>query len=149
MTVRVVQPMVSETAAPRRVGRAAYRGLTCRCPNCGDGRMFQGYATAKSKCSVCGERLDGHRADDLPAYLTIVIAGKASITVLLWAILHTDLPNWALYLGGTLGASALALALLRPLKGMVIGLQWAWRLHGFDPNASDAPETASALESRP
>jgi uncharacterized protein (DUF983 family) len=43
----------------------------------------------------------------------------------------------AIYLPATF---LMSLMLLQPVKGSVVGLQWALRMHGFDENApSDIP----------
>jgi uncharacterized protein (DUF983 family) len=81
---------------------------------------------------VCGLDFTPHRADDLPAYLVIVIVGHIVVPTAL--IIETDYSppvglQLAIYLPVTLVAS---LALLQPVKGAVVGMQWALRMHGFD-----------------
>jgi uncharacterized protein (DUF983 family) len=78
-----------------------------------------------------------HRADDLPAYLVIVIVGHLVVPTAL--IIETDYSppvalQLAIYLPLTL---VLSLLLLQPVKGAVVGLQWALRMHGFDDNPPD------------
>jgi hypothetical protein len=36
----------------------------------------------------------------------------------------------------------MALGLLQPIKGAIVGWQWGHRMHGFDPNAPDDFEQA-------
>ena len=117
--------------ADRSVSMAMARGAAQRCPHCGEGRLFDGYLSVAPSCAVCGEPLDGHRADDLPAYLTCVVSGKLSIAFLLLADGWFDLSATGLTLLTIAFAVILALALLRPIKGAVVGLQWAQRMHGF------------------
>ncbi|MGP8120555.1 MAG: DUF983 domain-containing protein, partial [Xanthobacteraceae bacterium] len=72
-----------------------------------------------------------HRADDLPAYLVIVIVGHFMVPLALWIETNFAPPvalQLAIYLPLTLLAS---LVLLQPVKGAVVGLQWAFRMHGF------------------
>jgi hypothetical protein len=65
----------------------------------------------------------GHRADDLPAYLVIVIVGHVLVPVILW--IEVDYaPSLAFQLGIYLPITALAsIALLQPVKGAVVALQ--------------------------
>ena len=50
---------------------ALMRGFLRRCPNCGQGRLFQGYLVPQKKCSVCGLNFETLKADDGPAYITM------------------------------------------------------------------------------
>jgi len=120
-------------ALPKRdVWQAMARGLRCRCPNCGEGKIFRAFLKVTDKCSVCGEDLSHHRADDLPAYLVIVIVGHIIVPIALWIETNyapSMLLQLAFYLPITFASS---LVLLQPVKGAVVGLQWAFRMHGFD-----------------
>jgi uncharacterized protein (DUF983 family) len=124
----------------RDVWTAIKRGLRGRCPRCGEGKLFCAFLKVGNKCSVCDLDFTPHRADDLPAYLVIVIVGHIVVPTALWIETDYSPPVWlqlAIYLPLTLVAS---LALLQPVKGAVVGMQWALRMHGFDENApSDIP----------
>ena len=113
------------------------RGFRCRCPRCGEGKLFRAFLKVDNNCSVCGLDYTPHRADDLPAYLVIVIVGHIVVPVVLWVETNYSPAVWlqlAIYLPLTLFAS---LFLLQPVKGAVVGVQWALRMHGFDENAPD------------
>ena len=123
--------------AKRNVWTAMKRGFIGRCPNCGEGKLFRAFLKVDDHCSVCAQDFTPHRADDLPAYLVIVIVGHLLVPVILW--IETDYAPavWlqlAVYLPFTLVAS---LALLQPVKGAVVGLQWAFRMHGFGSGSAD------------
>ncbi|MBR0692867.1 DUF983 domain-containing protein [Bradyrhizobium lablabi] len=124
----------------RDVWNAMKRGFRGRCPRCGEGRLFRAFLKVDNNCSVCGLDFTPHRADDLPAYLVIVIVGHIVVPMALWIETNYSPPialQLAIYLPVTLIAS---LALLQPVKGAVVGFQWALRMHGFDENApSDIP----------
>ncbi|MBX9709421.1 MAG: DUF983 domain-containing protein [Xanthobacteraceae bacterium] len=129
---------VSDRAAlPKRdVWTAMARGFKSRCPRCGEGKIFCAYLKVANSCSVCGQDFSGHRADDLPAYLVIVIVGHIVVPVALMIETNYSPPvalQLAIYLPLTLIASLL---LLQPVKGAVVGLQWAFRMHGFDDSAT-------------
>ena len=122
----------SQPLAKRDVWQAMARGLKCRCPNCGEGKIFRAFLKVADNCSVCGENLSHHRADDLPAYLVIVVVGHIIVPIALWIETNyapSMLLQLAFYLPFTLIASLL---LLQPVKGAVVGMQWAFRMHGFD-----------------
>ena len=134
---------MSENApAPRQTGEAVKRGFRCRCPACGEGRLFGKFLKGVPACASCGEKLDGHRADDLPAYIVITIVGHVIVGLLFSFEMSFSPPIWlhlAIWLPLTL---VLALALIQPVKGALIGYQWALRMHGFDP-AGDIHATVS------
>ena len=116
----------------RDVWQALKRGFRGRCPRCGEGKLFRAFLKVDDACSVCGQDFTPHRADDLPAYLVIVIVGHIVVPLALMIETEYSPPvalQLAIYLPLTLFAS---LALLQPVKGAVVGVQWALRMHGFD-----------------
>ncbi|MGH6776539.1 MAG: DUF983 domain-containing protein [Bradyrhizobium sp.] len=123
-------------AEQRDVWSAIKRGFRRRCPCCGEGKLFRAFLKADDHCSACGLDFASHRADDLPAYLVIVIVGH--VVVMTALLIETNFAppvalQLAIYLPLTL---VLASLLLQPVKGAVVGLQWALRMHGFDDNPS-------------
>ena len=65
----------SVTVEKRDVWTAMKRGFRGRCPRCGEGKLFRAFLKVDDHCSECGLDFTPHRADDLPAYLVIVIVG--------------------------------------------------------------------------
>jgi uncharacterized protein (DUF983 family) len=119
-------------AAKRDVWTAMKRGWRGRCPRCGEGKLFRAFLKVDNNCSVCGLDYTHHRADDLPAYLVIIVVGHIVVPLALMIETNYSPPvalQLAIYLPITLIAS---LALLQPVKGAVVGMQWALRMHGFD-----------------
>ncbi|MCT7375680.1 DUF983 domain-containing protein [Chelativorans salis] len=115
----------------RPVYEAMRRGFFGKCPHCGRGRLFRAFLKTVDECQACGEEISHHRADDLPAYLVIVIVGHVVIGAFMGVQAMTDWPTWlhmALWTPLTL---LMSLALIGPVKGAVVGLQWALRMHGF------------------
>jgi uncharacterized protein (DUF983 family) len=103
------------------------RGLARRCPNCGEGALFQGYLKVQPTCEACGHDNSRYRADDGPAYFTVLIIGHALVGPLLalpfvwtWNPLAT-----AALLLPLVGAATLGL--LGVAKGAFIGVQWGLR----------------------
>jgi uncharacterized protein (DUF983 family) len=122
----------SAIAEKRDVWTSMKRGFRGRCPRCGEGKLFRAFLKVDNNCSVCGLDFTPHRADDLPAYLVIVIVGHIVVPTALMIETNYSPPvglQLAIYLPFTLVAS---LALLQPVKGAVVGMQWALRMHGFD-----------------
>ena len=116
----------------RDVWASIKRGFRGRCPRCGEGKLFRAFLKVDNNCSVCGLDFTPHRADDLPAYLVIIIVGHLVVPMALMIETNYSPPvalQLAIYLPLTLVAS---LVLLQPVKGTVVGLQWALRMHGFD-----------------
>ncbi len=135
----------AEDLPKRNVGLAMRRGAMGCCPNCGKGKIFHGYTAVNAECPACGEVLSHQRADDFPPYLTMFITGHIVVPamVLVERAYHPEIwVHMALWLPLTI---LLSLGLLRPLKGAIIGLQWALYMHGFDPRrGEDTPEADPA-----
>lgn len=109
------------------------RGMLCRCPSCGKGKLFRAYLKVNDACPVCGEQLHHHRADDLPPYIAIFIVGHVLVGTMLHLEMSTPAHPWVYLLTMVPIALLLPPALLPSIKGAVVGLQWAQRMHGFDP----------------
>lgn len=126
----------AETAAGRNVGLSLWRGVR-GCPRCGRGRLFCAFLKVDDHRSVCRLDFTGHRADDLPACLVIVIVGHVLVPVVLW--IEVDYaPSLAFQLGIYLPISALAsIALRQPVRGTVVALQWSLKMHGFGVHPPD------------
>lgn len=122
---------VEGVVADRPLKSALFRGWRLRCPNCGTGPMLKGYLKVRSSCPVCDENLSHARADDGPAYLTILIVGKLMAPILIWW--YTEFRPDPVIMGTvlTVGCVALSLYLLPRMKGIVVAFQWAKRMHGF------------------
>lgn len=101
------------------------------CPNCGSGPMLRGYLSVRENCPICGEALHHHRADDGPAYLTILIVGHVMAPLILIAFAKFRPDPLTLATVFSVGTVALSLFLLPRLKGALVALQWAKRMHGF------------------
>ena len=108
------------------------RGTLSRCPNCGNGKIFEKGLRVVDQCGSCGQALHHQRADDLPAYLNIFIVGHVVVALVLIVMDMKILGMWELIAAASAVALVLSLLLMRPLKGMIVGVQWALRMHGFD-----------------
>lgn len=118
-------------ADDRPLRPALLRGWRRRCPNCGAGPMMRGYLKVRDACPVCSQALHHHRADDGPAYMTILIVGHLLAPILLFVYSHWRPEPLLLALMFSFGTVALSLYLLPRLKGGLVAFQWAKRMHGF------------------
>ena len=130
----ISEPIHSETPARAAVSNfeAMKRGFFGRCPHCGQGRLFRAYLKVADQCPVCGEELHHHRADDFPAYIVIVIVGHILVPLVFVVENHLAPPYWLHMMLWPVLTAGLALALLQPVKGAIVGLQWAVGMHGFE-----------------
>ena len=112
---------------PRPFASGFSRGLKGRCPNCGQGRLFRGYLKVSPTCEACGHATGEYRADDGPAYFTVLLVGHLFIApIVLLPFIHEWSP--ALLCAVLLPSVALiSLALLRVAKGGLIGVLWSTR----------------------
>lgn len=115
----------------RALKPALLRGFRQRCPRCGAGPLMKAYLKLRSQCSVCGEDLRCARADDAPAYLTILIVGHLMAPFLHWVAVSLRPDPLVTATIFCIACVGLSLYLLPRLKGMVVAFQWARRMHGF------------------
>ena len=131
MTLSLDTTAASETS-PRSWKLAMWRGLRGTCPQCGLGHLFAKFLKVADICDHCGEELHHHRSDDAPPYFTMFIVGHIVVPAMLvveklWAPpLAVHFTLW------TVVALGLTFALMPAVKGAIVGLQWALRMHGFD-----------------
>ncbi len=102
-------------------------GLACKCPCCGRGALYDGFLTVAERCAVCGTDLGKADSGDGPAFFIIFILGFIVVPLALLVEAQFAPPMWVhmaiwpiVILGG-------ALALLRPMKGVLIALQYHHR----------------------
>lgn len=130
---------------PATFGEILWRGARGKCPACGEGALFARFMKVAPSCTACSEAFHHHRADDLPAYLVIVLVGHLIVPLTLYVEVAFSPDYWihvALWLPMIL---ALSLGLLQPIKGGVVALQWHTGMHGFAnrrpvPGADAAPQ---------
>jgi uncharacterized protein (DUF983 family) len=109
----------------RSVWSGIQRGALGKCPNCGEGLLFTSYLKVAPTCPSCGHELAHYRADDGPAYFTILIVGHLVIAPLLFFEFVRTWPVAWLMAILIPAIVVLALVLLPRVKGAFVGLQWA------------------------
>jgi len=118
--------------AAKHMSSAVFRGACARCPNCGRGRLFRAYLKPVDACAQCHEPLNHIRADDGPAWLTILVVGHIVVGLALYLEMHSPLPvatSVAVFLSLALGLIAW---FLPRAKGMFVGAIWAMDATGID-----------------
>lgn len=139
----------AEEPPPRDVIQAMRRGAAQKCPACGKGKLYNRYLKVADVCPACAEELFHQRADDAPPYFTILIAAHFIVAGVMIVEEQFRPDYWvhiALWFPLTIG---LSLWLLPRIKGTLVGLQWALRMHGFggrddlDPAGPDPEPTAN------
>lgn len=135
-----------------RSGRAAiWRGVLGKCPRCGSAPLFRNWLKPLQHCPACAVDWTPQRADDFPAYISILLTGHLLAPVIIALVLDWDLGPGALAAIILPLTVVLMLGLLQPAKGGVIALQWWHGLNGFRrERASAAPAPVfGETDSRP
>jgi uncharacterized protein (DUF983 family) len=126
----------------RSMAEAMLKGARRKCPDCGKSGIFEGYIKVKHTCDNCGLELHHQRADDAPPYFTMMIVLHFTISGLLVVEQLYSPPTWIQMSIWIPFAFVFALVLLPHIKGTLIGVQWARKMHGF----SDEKEGYSAQQ---
>ncbi len=108
---------------------AIRRAVTGKCPKCGEGRLFKAYLRQVESCTVCGEKLGDIRADDGPAWFTVLVVGHAMVPSALSLKIYTISPLWLPMTVWPLLAVALGAVVLPFAKAMFIAIIWHSRHH--------------------
>ncbi|MBB4066710.1 DUF983 domain-containing protein [Gellertiella hungarica] len=121
-----------QSESERPVTRSVMRGMLNTCPACGSGKLFRKFLKPVDHCAACNEDMSHQQADDLPPYLVIFIIGHITVGgFMMTDMIFTEWSSWLHLAIWTPITLVSALLLMQPVKGGVIGLQWALRMHGF------------------
>jgi len=107
-----------------RTGLPIGTGLAGHCPRCGKGKLFRGFLTLRERCKACGLDYSFADAGDGPAVFVIFFAGFVVVGAALIVEFLYQPPFWlhALLWGPLILITTLGP--LRPLKGLLIALQY-------------------------
>jgi len=122
-----------ENAPPidRDVRQALVRGARGCCPACGGARLFGRFLKPVPHCPACGQNWSVQTADDMPAYLVILILGHVLVPCIVAVNLRYDVSTGIQMMLWPAIALIMAMLMIQPIKGMVIGYLWARRMQGF------------------
>ena len=99
-------------------------GAAGRCPNCAEGRLFEGFLKVAPCCNACGYDLAKADSGDGPAVFVILIGGF----VVAFGALLTEFtfhpPIWVTMIIWLPMTLVVSLALLRPFKGLMLASQF-------------------------
>jgi uncharacterized protein (DUF983 family) len=105
------------------IRRLLIAGLLCRCPYCGRGPLFEGFLTVKGRCAACGGDLSLADSGDGPVVFIVLVVGAVGCAGLLYSELALHAAVWMALVVWIPVSAALALAALRPFKGVLLALQ--------------------------
>jgi uncharacterized protein (DUF983 family) len=111
-------------AGDRALSTSILRGLRCRCPRCGKGKLFSGFLKLAPRCDQCGLDYSFVDSADGPAFFVMFISGFVVVFAALLVEVVYQPPFWvhaALWLPLILLTTLLP---LRPMKGLLIALQY-------------------------
>lgn len=114
-------------------------GLSCRCPSCGKGNLFQGFLALRPRCATCGLDFGFADSGDGPAVFIMFFAGLVVVTAALVteAVYHP--PYWVHAMLWLPLILMLTLGPLRPIKGLMIALQYYHHAEESRFGGTDAP----------
>ena len=109
-------------------------GLLCRCPACGEGRLFAGFLKVVDHCAVCGTDFTRLNTGDGAAVFIMQISGGVSAFLALGLQIAFAPPLWVLLIVAVPLVLALSFGLMRPGKGLMIAIQIGDRDRGASPH---------------
>jgi uncharacterized protein (DUF983 family) len=116
--------MADHIATPATLSQTVLRGLTCKCPRCGEGKLYAGFINLAPRCETCGLDYAFIDTGDGPAIFIIMIAGAIVVGCALVVEVKYQPPFWlhaALWLPLILATTLLP---LRSMKSLLIALQF-------------------------
>lgn len=99
-------------------------GLLCRCPNCQKAPLYAGLTKIHKTCRNCDYNLEDEDSGDGPAAALIFIEGLIFIPLVLWVYFQLAPPLWVQFIGWPFVVIATTLALIRPIKSLLITIQY-------------------------
>jgi uncharacterized protein (DUF983 family) len=107
-----------------RVARAA---LTCCCPRCGLGKLFDGFLAIRPNCSVCGLDFSGFDTGDGFAVPILIVLGAIVVGAAFWVDFHFEPPLWVHALIWPPVTCVLVVAMTRYIKSFLSAQQYSTR----------------------
>jgi uncharacterized protein (DUF983 family) len=114
---------------PSCVLETMWRGIKGRCPRCGRTSLFRTFLRPVEKCVACGESWQVRSADDFPPYIVILLLGHIIAPGMIGLEVLAQPPMWVQLVLWLPLVAILGAALIQPVKGGVMALQW-WLYDG-------------------
>lgn len=99
-------------------------GLSCRCPECGEGPVFKTYLGLAPSCTACGVSFEKADSGDGPAFFVMFLVGILVTPPVLLVQVLFDPPAWVHLLIWAPVIIIVSVLLLRPFKSLLFALQW-------------------------
>jgi uncharacterized protein (DUF983 family) len=103
------------------------RGLACRCPRCGQGKLYAGFLNLRPDCAACGLDYTFIDSGDGPAIFIIMLAGAIVVTCALIVEVKYQPPFWLHAVLWVPLILATTLLPLRSMKSLLIALQFHYK----------------------
>ncbi len=107
--------------------------LTCCCPRCGQGKLFDGILAIRPVCAICGLDFSGADTGDAFAVPILIVLGAIVVGAAFWVDFHFSPPLWVHALIWPLVTAALALGMTRYLKSFFAAQQYRMRRSEMQP----------------
>jgi len=101
--------------------------LRCRCPRCGQGRLYRNLLEVRARCEHCDLDLAQNDAGDGAAALVILVLGAIIVGLAFWVEFRFEPPLWLHAILWPLITIPLAIAMIRPTKAALIAIQYRHR----------------------
>jgi uncharacterized protein (DUF983 family) len=101
--------------------------LRCRCPRCGQGKLFIHLLEVRERCPVCGLDLRAHDAGDGPAVGVIMVLGAIVVILAFWVEFRFAPPLWVHAVLWPVVTIPAAILMMRPAKAALIAVQFRHR----------------------
>ena len=101
--------------------------IRCRCPRCGEGRLYAGLLTVRDSCEICGLDLRSHDSGDGPAVGVMFVLSAIVVGLAFWVEFTFSPPLWVHVVLWPVVTIPLAVAMMRPLKAALVAMQYRTR----------------------
>ena len=101
--------------------------LSCRCPRCGQGKLFRGLLDIRDRCTVCDLNLSAHDAGDGAVVGVILVLGAVVVTLAFWVEFRFSPPLWVHAVLWPVVTVPLAVVMIRPAKAALVAVQYRHR----------------------
>ncbi len=101
--------------------------LRCRCPRCGEGKLYRNILEVRDRCAHCDLDLAQNDAGDGAAALVILVLGAIIVGLAFWIEFRFAPPLWLHAIIWPLITIPLAVAMIRPTKAALIAMQYRHR----------------------
>ena len=101
--------------------------LRCRCPRCGQGRLYRNILEVRARCEHCDLDLAGSDSGDGATALVILVLGAIIVALAFWTEFRFAPPLWLHAIIWPLVTIPLAVVLIRPTKAALIAIQYRHR----------------------